>query len=195
MIEREIKAKVTDPAAVIARLGASGATLEFRGMMSDRRFDRDGVLTAMDEVLRVRRYQPEGRETRTVVGWKGPVSVERGAKVRREIEVEVEAEGDIDGLLVGLGYRVAHAIDRFVEIYRVGEAVVRLEWYPRMDVLVEVEGSEPAIDAAVAVVGIPRQAFSADPLTAFVARHQAAGGRPALSLAELGDGKPSWSRN
>ena len=191
MIEREIKAKVTDPAAVIARLVAAGASLEFRGLMSDRRFDRGGALTARDEVLRLRRYRGDGWKARTVVGWKGPVSVDRGAKLRQEIEVETE--GDIDGLLEALGYQVAHAIDRFVEIYRLGEGVIRLEWYPRMDVLVEVEGSEPAIEAAVVAIGIPRGEFSAEALTAFVARHQAAGGRPAVSLAELGDGKPSWS--
>ncbi len=191
MIEREIKAKVTDPAAVVARLKAAGARLEFQGLMFDRRLDSAGTLTARDQVLRLRRYQAEGRATRLVLGWKGPVSVDRGAKLRDEIEVE--AVGDIDGLLAALGYQTVHAIDRFVEVYRVGDAEVRIEWYPRMDVLVEIEGDEAAIEAAAAVTGIPRPAFSAEALTAFVARHQAAGGRPALSLAELGDGKPSWS--
>jgi predicted adenylyl cyclase CyaB len=190
VIEREIKAKLTDPATVVARLVGAGARLEFRGLMFDRRYDRDGILLARDEVLRLRRYQEENGSTRTVIGWKGPVSVERGTKLRREIEIA--ATGDAAGLLEALGYRVAQAIDRFVESYRLGEATVRLEWYPRMDVLVEVEGSETAIEAAVAVIGEPRESFTADSLAAFAARHRAAGGRPALSLEELGDEKPGW---
>lgn len=191
MIEREIKAIVTDPAAVAARLVSAGATREFRGLMTDRRFDRDWALTAKEEVLRLRRYHAEDRPPRVVLGWKGPVAIERDAKLREEIEVETT--GDIDGLLRALGYHEVHVIDRFVEIYRHGDAVVRLEWYPRMDVLIEVEGSEPAIAATVAVLGIPRAAYSADALTAFVARYRLAGGNPALSLAELGDAPPSWS--
>lgn len=192
MIEREIKARVADPAAVIARLDAAGASLQFRGMMLDTRLDRDGELLAKDEVLRIRRYLLDGRVDRTVVGWKGPVSVERGAKLRPEIEVETV--GDADALLQALGYRVAYAIDRYVESYRLADAVVRLEWYPRMDVLVEIEGSEPAIETAVGVTGIPRDEFSAEALSEFVARYRAAGGRPAVSLAELGAATPGWER-
>ena len=191
MIEREIKATVADPAAVTARLVAAGAIRDFLGLMSDHRFDRNGTLSAKEEVLRVRRFSAVGSPDRIVLGWKGPVAVDRGAKLREEIEVD--ATGDVDGLLRAIGFHEVHAIDRFVEIYRLGEAIIRLEWYPRMDVLIEVEGSEPAIAAAVSVLGIPRSQFSAEALTVFVARYLMAGGRPALSLAELGDGEPSWS--
>ena len=72
-------------------------------------------------------------------------------------------------------------------------AVVRLEWYPRMDVLVEVEGEPPAIEAAIAALGIDRSAFTAESLSAFVARYEARTGRPAAtSRAALGSERPSW---
>jgi adenylate cyclase class IV len=191
VIEREIKAVVPDPAALAARLAAAGATPEFRGLMSDRRFDREGALMSKAETLRLRRFESGGEPIRAVLGWKGPPFVEGDAKLREEIEVEVE--GDVVALLRALGYREVHALDRFVEVYRCGEATVRLEWYPRMDVLVEVEGPEPAIAEAVSILGLPRSAYSAEALLAFVARYQAAGGRPALSLVELGGDRPSWS--
>ncbi|HEU5170366.1 MAG TPA: hypothetical protein VFU46_07505 [Gemmatimonadales bacterium] len=55
--ELELKSVVPDPSAVRARLIAAGAVPGFRGLMEDRRYDRDGALTARDEVLRVRRFQ------------------------------------------------------------------------------------------------------------------------------------------
>ena len=48
-------------------------------------------------------------------------------------------------------------IEREVEIYRVHEATVRLERYPEMDALVEVEGDPDAIERAIVVTGIPRR--------------------------------------
>ena len=56
MSEREIelKAVVDDPERLAARLGAHGAAREFRGRMSDRRYDLPSrALEARDEVLRV----------------------------------------------------------------------------------------------------------------------------------------------
>jgi hypothetical protein len=97
------------------------------------------------------------------------------------------------GVIAALGYRPVHSIDRYVECYRVAEVVVRLEWYPRMDVLVEVEGSADAIDQAVAVIGVDQAATGADALAAFVARYETrTGQRAAVSLAELGSEPPSW---
>ncbi len=78
------------------------------------------------------------------------------------------------------------------EVFEFRGATIRLEWYPRMDVLVEVEGTEEAIDAAMAATGIERNAFTAESLTAFVERYAARGLQPAVALSELGGGPPSW---
>ena len=77
-------------------------------------------------------------------------------------------------------------IDRAVVQYEVQGAIVRLERYPRMYDLVEVEGSPEAIERAIKVLGISRSAFTADRLPQFAARFQArTGARPALSDDEL----------
>lgn len=192
MIELEVKAVVPDPAAVRRSLVEAGAVAGFAGLMHDRRLDREGALLARDEVLRVRRYmEPEGHRVR--VSWKGPVSVDRGYKRRPEIEYEVSG-GQAEALFEALGYRVVEAIDRYVEYYSLEGATIRLEWYPRMDVLLEIEGTPEAIERAAAATGLPRQAFTADPLVAFVARWEAREGRPAATaLAQLGGEAPSWS--
>lgn len=191
MIELELKAVVPDPAAVRRSLVEAGAVAGFAGFMHDRRFDREGALLARDEVLRVRRFvEPEGHRVR--VSWKGPVSVDRGYKRRPEIEYDVSG-GQVEAVFEALGYRVVEAIDRYVEYYSLEGATIRLEWYPRMDVLLEIEGAPEAIERAVAATGLPREAFTADALVGFVARWEAREGRPAATaLAQLGGEPPSW---
>lgn len=193
MLERELKAVVADPAMIKARLAAAGAAVQFQGHMADRRLDRAGELAVRDEVLRIREYRGTDGSIRLQVAWKGPTTVEAGYKIREEHEFEaIEAEGLIS-VMTALGFRPIHAIDRYVECYGVADAVVRLEWYPRMDVLMEVEGAASAIDHAVAVLGLDRGAYRTDALAAFVGRYESrTGQRAAVSLAELGTDRPSW---
>jgi adenylate cyclase class IV len=183
--ELELKAVVSDPDALRARLLAAGAEPSFRGRMRDRRFDRNGELTARDEVLRVRSFLRSDGASEVLLGWKGPVSrTSEGYKMREEIELPLAADaGSPEDLLAALGYQVVHAIDREVEVYRLGEATLRLERYPRMDPLLEVEGEPGAIERAVAATGLPREAFTAESLADFVRRYELRTGRPAL----LGD--------
>ena len=61
-----------------------------------------------------------------------------------------------------------------------GEAVLRVEWYPAMDVLLEVEGEPPAIERAIAATGLPRDRFLPESLPYFVAQYEARTGRAAL---------------
>ena len=77
-----------------------------------------------------------------------------------------------------------HLIEREVEIHRVHEATVRLERYPRMDALVEVEGDPDGIERAIAATGIARGAFSAEALSEFVRRYEIRTGAPAQLSGE-----------
>ena len=179
--ELELKAVVSDPSAVRDRLRGAGAREQFRGRMSDRRYDRGGELMARDEVLRVRTYAGTGGKTEAVLGWKGPVQRAPGGYRRREeIELPVSAAASPHALLGALGYDVVHAIDRDVEIYDLDGATVRLEAYPRMDPLLEVEGEPAAIERAIHTTGIDRAAFSADSLAEFVRRFESRTGTPAI---------------
>ena len=196
--ELELKAVVSDAAALIARLEAAGARRIFRGVMRDRRYDvPDGALVARDEVLRVRTFEPAGEgAARAELTWKGPTRLSDGYKEREELQFDV-GDGAAAGEILGrLGFEECDAIDRCVEYHEVAGAAVRLEWYPRMDVLVEVEGSPENIERAVAASGIPRSAFNADRLLDFAGRYERRTGRPAvLRLSRLGaDEKPAWPK-
>jgi adenylate cyclase class IV len=194
-VELELKAVVPDPAGLRTRLAAAGAGLGFRGLMTDRRYDNDGALMRRDQVLRVRSYRPTGGPPRYEIGWKGATrrSAE-GYKRRAELTSEAMPAPDEPGLILeALGYRAVYTIDRWVEIWSLGGAGLRLEWYPRMDVLVEVEGAPAQIEAAILATGLPRDAFSADALIDFVRRYEPRAGRTAaLALADLQGDAPGW---
>lgn len=185
--ELELKAVVPDPAALRARLERAGAQLGFSGTMEDRRYDRAGELAARGEVLRIRTYKAEGKPDAVRISWKGPATTSPdGYKQRTELEYRLEPGGPpAEQLFLALGYEPIHAIDRQVEYWRLAGADLRVEWYPRMDVLLEVEGDPAAIEQAIAATGLPRESFTAESLDAFTARFARRGGRPAVSRAEL----------
>lgn len=191
--ELEVKARVSDVPALRRALRRAGARLEFRGRMIDRRFDHRRELIRRDEVLRLRVYRPSGRRAgdraHAVLAWKGAASTRRGAyRHRAELEVAVADASAIVLLLVQLRYRVTQVIDRRVEVYRLGQAVLRLERYPRMDTLLEVEGPPPAIERAIAATGLPRAEFLSESLPYFVTAFRRRTGRRARLAA--GEGRP-----
>lgn len=191
--ELELKARVEDPAALERLLVRAGAEIAFRGAMVDRRYDRGGVLAARDEVLRLRFYQPTGRGglASGVLSWKGPVSVRNGYKHREERETRVAEPDEALAILERLGYDVVMRIDRTIAEYRIGGATVRIEQYPAMDVLVEVEGEPDAIERAVAATGLARDRFLPEALPYFVAEYEARTGRRARIAADASSPSPT----
>jgi adenylate cyclase class IV len=179
--ELEVKARVEDPDALRAALLRTGAILEFRGDMLDRRFDRHARLTDRDEVLRLRLFRPaDGAPPYGVLGWKGPHSQQGRYRRRAEAEARVADPDAVATILERIGFAVSVQIDRRVEVYRLGKAVLRLEWYPEMDVLIEVEGEPAEIERAIAATGLPRDRFLAESLPYFVAAFERRTGRAAL---------------
>ena len=188
--ELELKAVVPDPDEFRRRMREAGAEARFAGRMDDVRYDRGAELAPRDEVLRVRTYHHRDGSVESVVAWKGPTRRSpEGYKLREEIELPVAA-GEPGRLLEALGYRPVHVVEREVEIWRLGAATARLERYPRMDVLVEVEGEPAAIERAIVASGIPRSAFTAESLAEFVRRFQERTGVP----AELSGGAIAGTR-
>ncbi|HEV8303639.1 MAG TPA: hypothetical protein VGQ25_01645 [Gemmatimonadales bacterium] len=178
--ELELKARVEDPEALRQALLAADARLVYRGAMLDRRFDRKGRLDARDEVVRLRVFRPaDGSAMWGVLGWKGPAGTRGAYRHREEWESRVDDPQATLVVLRRLGYKIVRRIDRAVEQYRVGDATVRLEWFPAMDVLAEVEGAPDAIERAIAVMGLPRGAFLPESLPYFTAAYEQRTGRAA----------------
>jgi adenylate cyclase class IV len=185
--EVELKAVVEDAVALRTRLMAARALPTFAGAMVDRRYDsRDGALVAVDHVLRLRTYRGRDGVERSVLDWKGPTEYIGGYKVREESSTGVGDAAVLDSILSALGFVVVRTIDREVESFECEGATLRIEQYPRLDTLLEVEGSPESIERAIVCTGIPREAFTADRLPAFVERFEARSGkRGALSHQEL----------
>ena len=137
---------------------------------------------ARDEVLRVRTYHHPDGSTEAVLGWKGPARRSPdGYKQRKELELPLARNAAPPGaLLNALGYEVVHSIDREVDVFDLDGATLRLERYPRMDSLLEVEGRPGAIERAIRATGIDRATFTADSLTEFVRQFEARTGQPAV---------------
>jgi adenylate cyclase class IV len=186
MLEVELKSVVDDVARRRTAVELAGASLVFEGRLEDRRYDTpDHALSARDEVLRVRTYRTP-TESRAELDWKGPTRREGGYKLREELDVHVAEPVALAAILERLGHLVTIAIDREIVQYDLGGAMIRFERYPRMDDLVEVEGTPEQIERAIAVLDLPRQGFTAERLPDFVRRYEARSGKQAaLSDAEL----------
>ena len=178
--ELELKARVENPDTVRKAILAAGAELVYRGAMMDRRFDRRGRLERRDQVVRLRVYHPADKSPEWgVLGWKGPVQRRGEYRLREEWESRVDDPKAVLVTLRHMGYKVSVRVDRAIEQYRLGDATLRLEWYPSMDVLMEVEGSPDAIEHAARATGLPRDAFLPESLPYFAAAYEKRTGRVA----------------
>lgn len=169
MREVELKGIVPDIDAARVALRAAGAELVYRGRLEDKRYDSpERALALRDHVLRLRVYR-DGT-VRAMLDWKGPTTYVDGYKVREEHSVTVGEPEALELMLDRIGYVITREIDREIEQYTVAGATVRLERYPHMDVLAEVEGEPEAIERAITVLGLPRATFTTERLPDFV-RH------------------------
>ena len=186
MLEVELKSVVHDVERRSAAIEAAGATLVFSGRLEDRRYDfPDRSLTSRDQVLRVRVYR-DVHGSRAQLDWKGPTRRENGYKLREELETSVDDCDNLTAILGQLGYVVTIAIDREIRQYDFDGTMIRFERYPRMDNLVEVEGTPEQIERAIATLGLPREGFTSDRLPDFASRFELRTGTlAALSHAQL----------
>jgi adenylate cyclase class IV len=192
MREVELKGVVPDLAQARAALLAAGAQRQYAGRLEDRRYDTpDRALALKDHVLRLRVYRAD--TVRSALDFKGPTTYVDGYKVREEYSVPTGEPHDLAHILERLGYEVTREIDREIEQYTLAGAVVRFERYPRMDVLVEVEGEPAAIERAIGALGLPRASFTTARLPDFVLAYEArTGERAAICDREL-DGDYRYS--
>jgi predicted adenylyl cyclase CyaB len=186
MLEVELKSVVDDVDRCRAAVERAGATLVYAGRLEDRRWDTyDRAMAARDHVLRVRVYR-DGEQVRASLDWKGPTQRDGTYKLREELATAVTDPDALSEILERLGYEISIAIDREIVQYDLDGAMIRFERYPRMDDLVEVEGTPEQIERSIAVLGLGREGFTTDRLPDFVRRYEArTGSRAAISDDEL----------
>jgi len=186
MTETELKAVVDDLALRRRLVEEGGGVLEKEGYLQDRRWDTEKeAYRTRDHVLRIRVFngQPANEAS---LEWKGPTRAENGYKLREEIGTSIGDAAALSEMMERLGLQVTRTIDRDIVQFKLRGATVRFESYPRMDILVEVEGTAAQIEAAVGVIGIPRAAYTADSLVEFMARYERrTGKRPVVCAADL----------
>lgn len=184
--EVELKAMVPDLAAARARVEAAGGQLVFEGRLEDRRYDfPTRLLSAQDHVLRLRVYRTP-QDSQAALDWKGRTRYENSYKVREELSAGTTDGDTLRTIIERLGLVVIREIDRDITQYDLHGTMIRFEEYPRMDVLVEVEGRPEGIEEAVRVLQLPRDQFTTERLADFVARFEArTGERAAVSTSEL----------
>lgn len=188
MREVELKGLLTsdaDLAAARARLEAVGAELMYEGRLEDKRYDTtDRSLALQDHVLRLRVYRSE--TVVTSLDFKGPTTYADGFKVRDEHTVGADDPVALARILEAMGYVITREIDREIAQYRHAGAVIRFERYPRMDILVEVEGEPDAIERAILTLGMAREGFTTERLPDFVLKYESrTGERAAICDREL----------
>ncbi len=185
MREVELKSVVELPDTAREAILAAGAVLTYTGRLEDRRYDApDRALAVRDHVLRLRVYR--GTVVRALLDWKGPTGYADGYKVREEHSVPFEDPDQLATILERLGYIVTREIDREIEQFVLGGATIRFERYPRMDVLVEVEGEPAAIERAITALALPRAGFTTARLPDFVRQYELRTGlRAAICDREL----------
>ena len=168
-----------------ARLEAADAVLVYEGRLEDRRYDTpDRSLALRDHVLRLRVYR--GASITTSLDFKGPTGYADGFKVREELTVAAQDPVALAGILEAMGYVITREIDREITQFTHAGATVRFERYPRMDVLIEVEGAPDAIERAIQTLGLPRERFTSERLPDFVLAFESrTGERAALCDREL----------
>lgn len=150
-LEVEVKFLVADLGTVRDRLAAAGADLVApRVYERNVRFDTAGAaLLQRWELLRLR------QDTRVRLTFKGPAAedTQSEAKVREEIEVEVDDFDRISLILQRLGYQPVQVYEKYRETYHWRGVEVVLDEMPFGN-FVELEGPEEAIKQAATGLGL-----------------------------------------
>ena len=178
MRELELKSVVDDLRLRRLRVEQAGGSLVFAGVMEDRHYTHEAEPESRGDVVRVRAYQGSGSAW-TELTWKGLAHLEHGYKAREELTTRVEDGATLRELLGRMGFTERQRITREIAWYGLGGATLRFERFPRMDILVEVEGTPETIEDAIRCTGIPRSHFTSERLTDFVRRFESRTGEQA----------------
>lgn len=148
-VETEVKILVDDLNAVAEKLRAHNAVLSAERVLERniRYEDAAGTLTPSGRVLRLR------QDTRARLTYKAPGSDHNGVLSRTELEVTVSDFATTDLLLKALGYQPSWKYEKYRTTYEINDCEVVLDEMPFGN-FVEIEGDQPAIEHALALLGL-----------------------------------------
>ena len=137
ILEKEVKFYITDLAALKDRLLAIGAVqTQPRTRELNYRFDTpDGQLAHSGRALRLR------QDTRAILTYKGPTSLENGVRVRPEYEVVVNDLSASRAILEGLGYIQTVSYEKWRAVYQYNGLEITLDELPYGN-FTEIEGAD-----------------------------------------------------
>lgn len=150
-LEVEVKFLLADLAAVRERILQTGAVLIApRVYERNVRFDTaDEALLRREELLRLR------QDTSVTLTYKSPSPAERDseAKVREEIEVQVDDFERMATILGRLGFQPQQVYEKYRETFHLAGVDILLDEMP-YGAFLELEGSEETIRATAARLGL-----------------------------------------
>jgi adenylate cyclase class 2 len=155
MLETEIKIRIENPKAFLAKLISTGAVVS-RPRVAEENvlYDfPDGSLRAGRRALRLRRA---GK--RATLTFKGSPQKSRSFKVREEFETTVSDSGQVRKILQALGLRPKFAYQKHRTVLRKGNLVVCLDETPA-GAFLELEGKRHEITRFAKSLGFGRADF------------------------------------
>jgi len=147
--EIEIKLRIADPAAFIARLERLGARLALPRTFEDNQlYDfPDRSLARRGAMLRLRTHERGGLLT-----YKEGARIEAGAKVRDEVEVALDESAPMTVIIERLGMTPLFRYQKYRTSYAYGDLHITLDETP-IGIFAELEGPKARIDAAARRLG------------------------------------------
>ncbi len=174
--EKELRGKIDDLNKFRDQLNIAGAKMSQKGFMQDYYFDNPFLnLKSKNQKLRIRVIDYKLIQ----LCWKGPISVDKQTKIREEIEVGVKNVESLIKIFEKLGFQNTRFYERYFETYLLYDVKIRIEQFPIMDILVEIEGEQHLINRAVTHLDISKDVFGPKTLVSFIKEYEIRNGTPA----------------
>ncbi len=174
--ERELRGRIDCLNKFRDQLSIAGAKMSQKGFMQDYYFDNPFLnLKSKNQKLRIRAIDYKLIQ----LCWKGPISVDKQTKIREEIEVGVKNVEPLIEIFEKLGFQNTRFYERYFETYLLYDVKIRIEQFPIMDILVEIEGEQHLINRAVTHLNISKDVFGPKTLVSFIKEYEIRNGTPA----------------
>ena len=150
-LEVEVKFLIEEPSGIRQQILDTGAEI-VRPRVYERNVRYDTAENALQNRLELLRLR---QDMRAILTFKGPAKEDQNseARVREEIEVEVSDFGQMEIILMRLGYEPQQVYEKYREAFRLGAVEIVLDELP-FGTFVELEGDEQAIKQTAELLGL-----------------------------------------